>query len=58
MPIGATRIYLGLMNSATFDNHSIGATDVDKWATMTPIQYDASSHQSYLTNDTLKIATS
>ncbi|KAH9983637.1 hypothetical protein BJV74DRAFT_849795 [Russula compacta] len=58
MSIGATRIYLGLINSATFDNHSVGAVDVDKWATMTQIQYTASSHQSYLINDTLKMGTS
>ena len=50
MSIGATRFYLGVIDSAAFDNQSVGAADVDEWATKTPIHFDVSSHQSYLTD--------
>ena len=50
MSIGATRFYLGVIDSATFDNQSVGADDVDEWALKTPIHFDASSLQSYLTD--------
>ncbi|KAH9999658.1 hypothetical protein BJV74DRAFT_882929 [Russula compacta] len=52
MSIGASRIYLGLINSATLNNHPVGAGDFKKRATETPIRFPAPLPQTYLTDDT------
>ncbi|KAH9983634.1 hypothetical protein BJV74DRAFT_613649 [Russula compacta] len=55
MSIGATRIYLGLINGATFDNHPVWAVDVDTGAIKTPIGFPAPSQQSSLTDDAARL---
>ncbi|KAH9999661.1 hypothetical protein BJV74DRAFT_882932 [Russula compacta] len=55
MSIGATRIYLGLINSATFNNYPVKAVVIKKWATETPIRFHVPSSQSYLADDTLRM---
>ena len=52
MSIGTTRIYLGLINCATLNNHPVGAVDVKKW-TETPILFPAPLPQSHFADDML-----
>ena len=55
MSIGASRIYLGLINSATVNNYPVGAVDLRKGATETPIRFPEYPPQTYLTDDTSRM---
>ena len=53
MSIGASRIYLGLVNSAEFNNPPVWATGVKEWVSSEPrIQFsDLSTHSSPIAGD-------